>query len=210
MREPHQDAASDPNKGLTHRAAGAASRGGKPRARTVATSSIDTPPDVPVREISLERLVVVRNGALTTAGMPCAHTFSCGNAATMDELYEQHADAELGAYEQVASALAHSPRRREEREIRPINIDALPVRDYRDARLDEDAVEFARLMLGNGIGQEPWWQVAKTGGCGGILLPRANNLILFVFKSYSSYVTLGEATRTLDPEDVLKHGRDAQ
>jgi len=171
---------------------------------------MDTPPEVPVREISLERLVVVRNGALTTAGMPCAHTFPCRNAATMDELYEQPADAVLGAYEQVVSALARSPRRREEREIRPIIIDALPVRDYRDARLDEDAVEFARLTLGNGIGREPWWQAAKTRGCGGILLPRANNLILFVFKSYSSYVTLGEATRKLDPEKLLEHGRDAQ
>jgi hypothetical protein len=170
----------------------------RPRAvRVCEVTAVGVPPEAPVEEVSLDRWVVVRNGALTTAGMPSALP------ATMDELFEDSAAAELGAREQIILSLARCPRRHEDREIRPILIEHLPVRDYREAALDDAAIEQARMSLAHGEDHEPWRYAAKTEGCGGVLLPHGDNFILFVFKAYKACVRLGEVIRTLGPDDLL-------
>lgn len=160
------------------------------------------PPEAPVEEVSLDRVVVVRNGALTTAGMPSALP------ATMDELFEDYAAAELHARVQIILSLQGSPRLHEDRELRPILIEHLPVRDYREAALDDAAVDQARMNLAHGDDHNPWREAAKAEGCGGILLPHGDNVILFVFKAYEACIRLGDVIRTLDPDDLLGSPED--
>ena len=171
-----------------------------PRVAAALPAEIGVPPNVPITEVSLEQWVVVRNGALTTAGMPCG-TSPCGHAATMDQLFESVGDAEHGAREQLRAALAR-PRGNERREIRQITVESLPVRDYRDALIDMPGVEFARQVLGHGNGGEARWEAAMSPGCGGLLLPRGSSLILFVFRSYGGCIELGPVVGTMDLIDV--------
>jgi hypothetical protein len=119
------------------------------------------------------------DGTPISAGDPCADP-SCDHRAGMVSLYEELEDAETRAREDLL--LGHMARGKgDERVIQRLRVQRLPGKDFTRVQMPSKLMAEARLVLSNGIGEEPWWTLVKDAGCQAALLtiPRGKSLFIF-------------------------------
>jgi len=130
------------------------------------------PPAPPaLAPVTLVGFAVVRDDdgqprSLQQAGTPRDDIPSAGYAV----VYDDFDDACLEAREQLIKALARHTYPGDARNIVPIVVRKLVMRDFRPIPIRQDALDVAIDHLASGTGNEPWWRLAIDSE-GGLILP---------------------------------------
>ncbi len=170
----------------------------------LATPGMPPNPLPPITSYSASGLLLATDWkrALRCAGHPCDVDSPCHWSTGMGELFRWAADARPYVRNMLESSAARgAPESTLVSHVAPVDILALPVRNFAPVLSSAEAVA-AVDTIAHGDGDEPWWMAAKASeDCGGFLLPLPRNpegTLLVVFRRFEDRLRIWGPAERID------------